>query len=50
LWSSWTSEKGHLEELRAFADALRGGSWPIPLQDQIMATRISFEVEHQISA
>jgi predicted dehydrogenase/threonine dehydrogenase-like Zn-dependent dehydrogenase len=50
LWSSWTAEKGHVEELRAFSEALRGGSWPISLNDQIMATRISFEVEHQISA
>jgi predicted dehydrogenase len=50
VWSSWTIEKGHVEELRAFADALRGGSWPISLHDQIMATRISFEVERQLAA
>jgi hypothetical protein len=50
VWSSWTIEKGHIEELRAFADALRGGDWPITLHDQLMATRISFEVEHQLAA
>ncbi len=50
VWSSWTIEKGHIEELRAFADALRGGAWPITLHDQLMATRISFEVEHQLAA
>ena len=50
VWSSWTMEKGHLEELRAFADALRAGSWPITLHDQLMATRISFEVERQLAA
>jgi predicted dehydrogenase len=50
IWSSWTIEKGHSEELRAFADALRGGSWPITLHDQVMATRISFAIEHQLAA
>jgi predicted dehydrogenase/threonine dehydrogenase-like Zn-dependent dehydrogenase len=50
VWSSWTIEKGHREELSAFADALRAGSWPITLDDQLMATRIAFEVEHQLAA
>jgi len=50
LWSSWTIEKGHLEELSAFADALRVGSWPIALHDQLMAMRIAFEVERQLAA
>ena len=45
-----TQQKGHLEELRAFADAVKkGGEWPIPLWQQIQATEISFEVENQIS-
>lgn len=51
IWSSWTVEKGQFEELKALADALqKGGTWPITLQDQIMATRISFEVERQLAA
>lgn len=51
LWSSWSVEKGLMEELHSLADALRdGGSWPISLHDQIMATRISFEVEQQLMA
>jgi predicted dehydrogenase/threonine dehydrogenase-like Zn-dependent dehydrogenase len=50
VWSSWTIEKGHIEELRAFADSLRGGVWPITLHDQLMAARISFEVERQLTA
>jgi hypothetical protein len=50
VWSSWTIEKGHREELSAFADALRAGSWPITLDDQLMATRIAFEVERQLAA
>jgi predicted dehydrogenase/threonine dehydrogenase-like Zn-dependent dehydrogenase len=50
VWSSWTIEKGHIEELRAFADALRGGTWPVTLHDQLMATRMSFEVEHRLAA
>lgn len=51
VWSSWTIQKGQLEELRALADALKsGGPWPITLEDQINATRISFEVERQLAA
>lgn len=50
VWSSWTIEKGHREELSAFADGLRAGSWPITVHDQLMATRIAFEVERQLAA
>jgi predicted dehydrogenase len=51
VWSSWTIEKGQLEELAALAQALQQGkAWPITLQDQIMATRISFAIERQLSA
>jgi predicted dehydrogenase len=42
-------EKGHRQELIAFAEAARhGGAWPIPLWQQIEAMRIAFEVERQI--
>lgn len=48
-WQSGTVQKGHLEELKALADTLRRGKpWPIPLAEQIQATRIAFEVERQI--
>ena len=48
-WRSTTVKKGHLEELEALAAALRdGGPWPIPLEQQLQATRISFEVERQL--
>jgi predicted dehydrogenase len=41
---SRTMEKGHREELEAFARAvLNGGEWPIPLWQQIQATKISFQ-------
>lgn len=51
VWSSWTIEKGQMEELRALGGALKSGAaWPISLQDQINATRISFEVERQLAA
>jgi predicted dehydrogenase/threonine dehydrogenase-like Zn-dependent dehydrogenase len=51
VWSSWTIDKGHVDEFKVLAEALkRGGDWPIPLQDQIMATRISFEIERQLAA
>jgi predicted dehydrogenase len=48
-WSSSTTGKGQLEELKALADTLlRGKSWPISLADQLQATEIAFEVERQI--
>ncbi|MDB4214592.1 bi-domain-containing oxidoreductase [Burkholderiaceae bacterium] len=41
-----TSEKGQLQELVAFASAVKGRtSWPIPLWQQMQATRISYEIE-----
>lgn len=43
--------KGHLEELAAFATAIRRGDpWPIPLWQQLQTTRISFEVEKCLGA
>jgi predicted dehydrogenase/threonine dehydrogenase-like Zn-dependent dehydrogenase len=43
-------EKGHREELVAFADAIRqGGAWPIPLWQQIEAMRMAFAVESRIA-
>jgi predicted dehydrogenase len=48
-WKSRTQQKGHPEELAALATALReGGPWPISLEDQLQATRISFEVERRL--
>ena len=44
--SSRLQQKGHSEELQAFAQCIRqGGDWPIPLWEQIQATDISFQVE-----
>jgi predicted dehydrogenase/threonine dehydrogenase-like Zn-dependent dehydrogenase len=49
VWSSRTIDKGHRQELRALADCLlRSGPWPISLEEQLRATRISFDVETQI--
>lgn len=49
-WRSRTQEKGHREELDALAGALRqGGPWPIPLAEQLWATRISLAVESELS-
>lgn len=40
------ADKGQKEELVAFARAVRGEiEWPIPLWQQLQATRISFEVD-----
>ena len=44
-----TSEKGQLEEIAAFADAIREGhESPIPFAEQAQAMRIAFAVEEQI--
>jgi predicted dehydrogenase/threonine dehydrogenase-like Zn-dependent dehydrogenase len=44
-------DKGHLDELRAFAHAIRaGGEWPIPLWQQVQATEIGLRVEEAITA
>jgi predicted dehydrogenase/threonine dehydrogenase-like Zn-dependent dehydrogenase len=49
-WKSASAQKGQLEELKALADTLlRGRLWPIPLDQQLRATRIALEVERQIS-
>ena len=46
---STTSEKGQLEELEAFALAIRkGGEWPIPLWQQLQASRIALAVDSKI--
>ena len=49
-WSAKEVQKGQLQELEALADTLlRGKPWPISLEQQLQATRISFEVERQIA-
>lgn len=49
ILTSATPDKGHHEELVAFADAIRdGGTWPIPLWQQLEATRMALEVESQL--
>jgi len=46
---SATPSKGQLEELEAFANAIRkGGDWPIPLWQQLQASRISLAVESKL--
>lgn len=48
LWKG-TQDKGHLNELQVLANALRtGGDWPIPLWQQVQATRISLDVEREL--
>lgn len=44
-------DKGHSDELLAFVSAARtGGDWPIPLWQQIQATRIALDVEDAIQS
>jgi predicted dehydrogenase/threonine dehydrogenase-like Zn-dependent dehydrogenase len=50
-WRSVTQNKGQLEELEALASCLREGApWPISLEEQLDATRVSFEVERRLCA
>jgi len=50
-WSASSTQKGHMEELKALADCLHDeGKWPISLEHQLQATAISFEVERQIQS
>ena len=44
-----TAEKGHMEELKAFAEAIKDKREAIPLWQQVQATEISFEVEKLLS-
>jgi predicted dehydrogenase/threonine dehydrogenase-like Zn-dependent dehydrogenase len=49
-WSARGAQKGQFEELQALGTALRaGGEWPIPLADQLAATRLSFAVEQAVT-
>lgn len=49
-WSSTTAQKGQMEELEAlFAALVKGASWPISLEEQLQVSRVSFEIERQIS-
>ncbi len=49
-WKGMTIEKGQMEELKALAEAFKGGGqWPISLADQVSATRVSFAVQKQLS-
>jgi len=45
---SITQDKGHKTELYLFADGVLNGYWPIPLDEILLASRISFDVEKQI--
>jgi predicted dehydrogenase len=47
-WSGETPDKGHLAGLEAFAAGIRSGVWPVSLEAQIAATRVSFLVEDQL--
>lgn len=46
-----TQDKGHLNEIQEFGKSIKSGSgYPIPLWQLIQATKISFEVEKQVSS
>jgi len=45
-WTATAAQKGQFEELQALANTLRRGApWPIPLDQLLDASRISFQVE-----
>lgn len=45
---SSVQDKGHMEELKCFADAIKTGLWPIPWWQQYQSAKIALEVEKQI--
>ena len=47
-WRATVGHKGQLEELVALAAALREGSWPIALEEQLDVSRVALEVERRI--
>ncbi len=48
---SRVQDKGHKAEIIAFVEAIQaGGPWPLPLWEQVQATRIALAVEKAISA
>jgi predicted dehydrogenase len=48
-WRAVSMQKGHLQELEAFARCIRNGErWPISLEEQLRAMRIAFAVETQL--
>lgn len=48
-WSSQAVDKGQFREVELLAATLlKGQPWPISLEEQLQATRISFEVEKQL--
>ena len=49
-WNSKVMQKGQYEELQELSNTLlKNCAWPVSLHQQINATKISFEVEHQIT-
>jgi predicted dehydrogenase len=49
VWKYDIANKGQLEELIALSDAIiRGGKWPISIEEQILATDISFQIEDEL--
>lgn len=48
-WTSKSVDKGQFKEIEMLANALTGNQpWPISLEEQFQATRISFQVEQQL--
>ena len=47
-FSTKNNEKGHLQELKAFANGIKIGKYPISLDDQIKACQISLDIDKLI--
>jgi predicted dehydrogenase len=49
VWRSSNPQKGQFEELESLAAAMRtSDAWPIPLDEQVAAMEVCFEVEKQL--
>jgi len=47
--SYFKPNQGHLDELKIIAQSLKNNTLPIPIEDIIQATKISFEIQKQVN-
>jgi predicted dehydrogenase/threonine dehydrogenase-like Zn-dependent dehydrogenase len=49
VWRYGLASKGQIEELVALSEAIiKGGKWPISIEEQILATDMSFQIEDKL--
>lgn len=46
---TFTQDKGHFAELEAFAEGIKNGNFPIPLDELFSVTELSFDIDEKIT-